>query len=108
MPNLTFYIAEDQFGQISDVSDLTQRCRSLCVNHLGAAVENVHIIYIAVQSGCGHPIYAELIYRLSDTRSAEVMTTFMQRLDEIIQQATGLTPRIRCFGSKPEQLYAYH
>ncbi|WP_111895322.1 hypothetical protein [Acinetobacter sp. MB5] len=108
MPNLSFYLSEELFEHMTDVSSLTQDCQSLCVEHLGAEMEKVHIIYISVKSGCGHPIYVELIYRLLASRSPEVMTSFMHKLDQIIQKTLGAIPRIRCFGYPHQQLYAYH
>ncbi|KJH61621.1 hypothetical protein D9M71_751150 [compost metagenome] len=108
MPNLTFYVSKELLEQIEDVVALTQDFQSLCVEHLGAEVEKVHIIYISVQSGCGHPIYAELRYRLLASRSPEMMTAFMHKLDQIIQKALDVTSRIRCFAYPPEQLYAYN
>lgn len=108
MPNLTFYISEVLFEQMIDVSALTQDCQSLCVEHLGAELEKVHIIYISVKPGCGHPIYVELIYRLLANRSPEVMTSFMHELDQLIQKTMHVTSRIRCFAYPPQQLYAYN
>lgn len=34
------------------------------------------------------------------------MENFIRELDAAIQQASGLTPRIRCFGSPAEQIFA--
>ena len=108
MPNLTFYVPADFLEQVKDLSVLTQACQSLCVKQLGAASEKVHIMYISVQSGCGQPVYAELIYRLLASRSPEVMTAFMFELDQLIQKAMHVTSRIRCFACPPQQLYAYN
>jgi hypothetical protein len=108
MPNLSFYISKELLEQIETITALTQDCQSLCVDYLKADIEKVHIIYISVQSGCGHPVYAELRYRLLASRSAKTMDTFMHELDQIIQKALGVTPRIRCFAYPPEQLYAYN
>jgi hypothetical protein len=57
----------------------------------------VHIIYVDVKPGCGHPVYAELFYRLTNVRTSEVMEEFMRELERAIRQASGLTARIRCF-----------
>ncbi|OUY05957.1 hypothetical protein [Acinetobacter populi] len=108
MPNLTFYIAEDQFNQFIDLNDITQNCCTLCIDILGAELNKVHIHYIPVKAGCGYPVYAELIYRLSNHRSVEIMENFMQKLNETILQKTGLVTRIRCFGFNSTQLHAYN
>lgn len=108
MPNLTFYVSADLLEHVKDLSVLTRACQSLCVEQLGAVPEKVHIMYISVQSGCGNPIYVELIYRLLASRSPEVMTAFMRELDQLIQKAMHVTSRIRCFAYPPQQLYAYN
>jgi len=108
MPNLTFYVSADVLEQVKDLSVLTQACQSLCVEQLGAALEKVHIMYISVQSGCGQPVYVELIYRLLASRSSEVMTAFMHELDQLIQKTIHVTSRIRCFAYSAQQLYAYN
>ncbi|WP_121553504.1 hypothetical protein [Gibbsiella quercinecans] len=106
MPNLTFYISEDQSGRFTDLPDFTHNCSALCSHILGAESEKVHIIYIDVRPGCGYPVYAELFYRLTKLRTPEVMENFMRELDRAIRQASGLTARIRCFGSTAPQIYA--
>lgn len=106
MPNLTFYISEDQFDRFTDLPDFTHNCCALCTDILGAESEKVHIIYVDARPGCGHPVYAELFYRLTKSRTPQVMDNFMRELDLAIRQASGLMARIRCFGSNARQIYA--
>jgi len=106
MPNLTFYIAENQADVLQRAGDFTHKCRALCCDILRAEPQNVHIIFVAVKPGCGQPVYAQLFYRLTTLRTQDVMENFMGELDAAIQQASGLTPRIRCFGSPAEQIFA--
>ena len=106
MPNLTFYISENQSDRFKDLYDFTHNCSTLCCEILGAESQNVHIIFIDVKTGCGQPVYAELIYRLTKWRTQEVMENFMRELDFAIQQASGLIARIRCFGSPAPQIFA--
>ncbi|WP_413727836.1 hypothetical protein [Sodalis sp. RH19] len=106
MPNLTFYISEDQSDRFTDLPDFTHICRALCSEILGAEAEKVHIIYVDVRPGCGHPVYAELCYRLTKSRVPDVMEKFMRELDLAIRQASGLMARIRCFGSSAPQIFA--
>lgn len=81
-----------------NLSELTDQCTQLCTGLLNAALENVHIIYVAVRHGRGHPAFAEIRYRLEPFRTKPVMDSFMDGLDEAIRQNTGLAARIRCFG----------
>ncbi|VEC79196.1 Uncharacterised protein [Raoultella ornithinolytica] len=96
MPNLTFYLSQEHAARFSDLRDLTRTCSALCTGILAAESENVHIIYVDVKPGCGHPVYAELFYRLTNVRTSEVMEEFMRELERAIRQASGLTARIRC------------
>ncbi len=45
-------------------------------------------------------------YRLTNVRTSEVMEEFMRELERAIRQASGLTARIRCFGSAASHLFA--
>lgn len=106
MPNLTFYISENHADKFQNLDALTDRCSALCRDILGSERKNVHIIFIKVKPGCGQPVYAELFYRLTPWRTHKVMESFMRELDVATQQASGLTARIRCFGSQAEHLFA--
>ncbi len=106
MPNLTFYISVDQSDRFTDLPDFTRHCCALCTDILGAESEKIHIIYVDVRPGCGHPVYAELFYRLTKSRTSDVMENFMRELDMAILQASGLMARIRCFGSTALQICA--
>ncbi|WP_410955645.1 hypothetical protein [Raoultella planticola] len=106
MPNLTFYISQQHAGRLTDLHDLTRACSALCTGILAAESENVHIIYVEVKPGCGHPVYTELFYRLTSERPPEVMAEFMRELERTIREASGLTARIRCFGSAASHLFA--
>lgn len=104
MPNLTFYISEE--CSFTDLTNFTCICHTLCCDILGAEAEKVHIIYVNIKPGCGHPVYAELFYRRTKWRTPEVMENFMRELDLATRQASGLIARIRCFGSTLPQIYA--
>lgn len=106
MPNLTFYITEHQSDRFKDLCNFTCNCSALCCEILGAESKNVHIIFVDVKPGCGLPVYAELFYRQTKQRTQDVMENFIRELDLAIQQASGLTARIRCFASPAQQLYA--
>ncbi|APG16307.1 hypothetical protein A3780_01540 [Kosakonia radicincitans] len=106
MPNLTFYLSEEYADRYTDLLDFTRTCSALCTDILAAEPDNVHIIFVTVKPGCGHPVYAELFYRLTPRRTQEVMENFMRELDLATQQAWGLMARIRCFGSPAPYPYA--
>jgi hypothetical protein len=106
MPNLTLFISTEKMPPEETLAELTVQCTRLCTEILQAALENVHIIHVAVRPGRGHPVFAEIQYRLEPFRTQAVMDAFMQRLDEVIQRHTGLTARIRCFGYAAHALHA--
>lgn len=88
------------------LSALTERCTQLCIDLLGAALENVHIQYLSVSHGRGRPVSAELTYRLEPARTTVLMDEFMRQLDLAIQHHAGLAARIRCVGCTPASLHA--
>ena len=106
MPNLTIFIQAEKMPPEAYQSELTEECTRLCTDVLRAALDNVHVIYVAARHGRGHPAYAEIKYRLEPFRTPSVMDDFMARLDEKIKRHTGLTSRIRCFGYPADTIYA--
>ncbi len=106
MPNLTLFIPAETMPCAANLASLTERCTELCTGILQAVLENVHIIYVAVHHGRGHPAYVEVKYRLEPNRTRSAMDAFMAGLDEAITRYTGLTARIRCFGHAAATLHA--
>lgn len=106
MPNVTIYIQADKMPSDEALSELTEQCTELCTSILRAALENVHIIYVAVRHGRGHPVFAEIQYRLEPFRTLSVMDRFMEGLDDTIKDNIGFTARIRCFGYAASNIYA--
>jgi len=106
MPNLTIYIPADRMPPAGALVDLTKQCTELCTGILQAALANVHVVYVAVRHGRGHPIFAEIQYRLEPFRTPPVMDRFMEGLDEAIRRNLDLTARIRCFGYAASSIYA--
>lgn len=98
MPNVTIYIPADKMPPDEALAELTEQCTELCTSILRAALLNVHIVYVAVRHGRGHPAFAEIQYRLEPFRTPPVMERFMEGLDGVIKGNIGLTARIRCFG----------
>ena len=106
MPNVTIFIPTGKMPPDETLAELTTQCTRLCTGILEAALENVHIIYVAIRQGRGHPMFAEIKYRLEPFRTQQVMDAFMGRLDEVIKRNTGLTARIRCFGYEASNIHA--
>lgn len=106
MPNVTFYIATGQMPSDETLAELSSECIELCTSVLGAALKNVHVSYVDVRHGHGHPVFAEIQYRLETFRTPPVMNLFMEALDAAIARHTGLTARIRCFGYAASTIHA--
>jgi hypothetical protein len=106
MPNVTIFIPEEMMPSDAVLADLTNQCTQLCTDVLKAALENVHVIYVAVRQGRGNPVFAEICYRLDRVRTPSVMDHFMQALDDAIRRNTSLTARIRCFGYTASSIHA--
>jgi len=106
MPNVTIYIPADRMPPDEALANLTEQCTELCTGILRAALANVHIVYVAVRHGHGHPAFAETQYRLEQFRTPPVMAQFMGGLDDAIRRNTGLTARIRCFGYEASNIHA--
>lgn len=106
MPNVTIYIPADRMPTDEALADLTKQCTEHCTGILRAALENVHIVYVAVRHGRGHPAFAEIQYRIEQFRTPPVMAQFMEGLDDAIRRNTGLTTRIRCFGYEASSIHA--
>jgi hypothetical protein len=106
MPNLTLYFPVGQMPSEERLAALSSSCLRLCTEVLEAARQNVHVIYIEVRHGHGHPVFAELQYRVETFRTPAVMNRFMAELDDAIVRGTGLTARIRCFAYAASSIYA--
>jgi hypothetical protein len=106
MPNVTIFMPTEKMPPDGNLAELTDQCTQLCTGMLQAALANVHIIYVGVRHGRGNPAYTEIKYRLLPFRTKAVMDVFMERLDAIIAENTGLTARIRCFGYAAPAIHA--
>ncbi|PKU21402.1 hypothetical protein [Telmatospirillum siberiense] len=106
MPNVTLFIPAEKMPSDQTLTGLADRCTELCTGHLRAALKNVHVITVGIRHGHGHPIFAEVRYRLEPFRTPPVMERFMEALDDAIRHSTGLTARIRCFGYAASSIHA--
>ena len=88
------------------LAELSRDCVELCAGVLQAALENIHVISVEVRHGHGHPVFAEIQYRLETFRRPAVMNQFMEALDDAIARCTGVKARIRCFGYPAPNIHA--
>jgi hypothetical protein len=88
------------------LAELSSDCIKLCTSVLKSALENVHVVYVDVRHGYGHPVFAEVQYRLETFRTPPVMDQFTEALDDAIARCMGLTARIRCFGYAASNIHA--
>jgi hypothetical protein len=106
MPNITVFLAREQMPSDARLAALSDQCAELCTGLLQAAPANVHIVFVTVRQGRGHPVYAEIQFRQTPLRTPPLMEQFMAALADAIRQYTALTARIRCFGHTAANLYA--
>ncbi|AOJ33628.1 hypothetical protein [Burkholderia metallica] len=106
MPNVTISIDATRMPPDENLARLSRDCVELCTHVLRAEVRNVHVIFLAVRHGHGHPVFADIRYRVGASRTPDVMNRFMEALDQAIVRHTGLAARIRCFGYTASNLHA--
>lgn len=108
MPSVTIFIAEANMPSNAALDALSSACATLCTDVLQAAPGTVHVIHVPVRHGCGHPVSAEIRYRIQPFRTTELMDRFMVLLDREMLRHTGCVARIRCFGYDAAHLHARH
>ena len=106
MPNVTVFLPADKMPDDDRLQRFTAACTDLCTGILKASLANVHIIFVPVRHGRGHPAYVEIKFRLETFRPPDVMQAFMEALDETLLAHVGLTGRIRCFGYAATDIFA--
>ncbi|KVV53040.1 hypothetical protein WT27_28180 [Burkholderia territorii] len=108
MPSVTILIPETSMPTSSALDALSSACERLCTDVLSAAPGTVHVAYVPVRHGRGHPVSAEIRLRTSSLRTTELLDRFMTELDREIIRHTGFVARIRCFGYDTAHLHARH
>lgn len=106
MPNVTIYIPAGQMPPEQMLAELTRDCVKLCMEVLEAELKNVHVVYVEIRHGYGHPVFAEVQYRVESVRTPLVMNRFMEALEHAIARCTGFMARIRCFGHSASHVHA--
>lgn len=51
MPRLSIYFTAERMPADDSLAALTERCAVMCTDMLGAALDNVHIVYLAARQG---------------------------------------------------------
>lgn len=106
MPNITIYVPTGHMPSEERLAELSHECIKLCTSVLEAALKNVHVNYVEVWHGHGHPVFAQVQYRIETFRTSSVMNRFMEGLDDAIARCTGFTARIRCSGYAASNIHA--
>lgn len=108
MPSVVIFIPEASMPSNAALDALSSACATLCTDVLRAAPGTVHVVHVPVRHGFGHPVSAEIRYRLESFRTTELMDRFTTALDREILRHTGFVARIRCFGYDTAHLHARH
>ncbi|WP_186236616.1 hypothetical protein [Burkholderia gladioli] len=106
MPNLSFHIEAEKMPSAECLAALSRDCVELCTEVLGAELGKVHVVYVGVCLGHGHPVFAEILCRHEPFRPPEVMSRFLDGLESAIVRHTRLLARIRCFAYAAPDIYA--
>jgi hypothetical protein len=77
---------------------LAQSLRALCLDPFGALPQTIEVLLMdGVQILDGMPVFVEIHYRDRPDRRGEVLSQFLQEVDQAVQKAFGQMPRIRSF-----------
>lgn len=108
MPSITIFIPGTSMPSNAALDALSSACETLCTDVLSAAPGTIHVAYVPIRHGRGHPVSAEIRFRIASFRTTELMDRFMAELDREILRHTGFVARIRCFGYDTTHLHARH
>ncbi|RQS52729.1 hypothetical protein [Burkholderia sp. Bp8986] len=108
MPSVTILIPGTSMPSSAALDALSSPCETLCTEVLRAVPGTIHVAYVPIRLGRGHPVSAEIRFRIASFRTTELMDRFMAELDREILRHTGSIARIRCFGYDTTHLHARH
>lgn len=106
MPNITVFISESSRLKPDVASALSFSFADLCVEVLKAKESNVHVCYVYAEVGFGTPIYVEVKLRKEVFRTAPLLSDFVNEVDSLIREKTGVAARIRCFSFENDSIHA--
>lgn len=58
MPNITFHLDANRVPSDESLVELSRECVELCTQVLDAELKNVHVVFLSVRHGHGHPVFA--------------------------------------------------
>ncbi|MET3822845.1 hypothetical protein ACVK00_001643 [Burkholderia sp. PvR073] len=70
MPNVTIFIPEVNMPAYAALDALSSACETLCTDVLRAAPGAIHVAYVPIRHGRGHPVSAEIRFRIASHRFA--------------------------------------
>jgi len=86
---------------------LAQTLRDLCIGTMGAKPDAIQLTLVpGVQMLDGAPVFVEAHYRDRPDRKGASLTQFLEGVDQAVQLAFGLQPRIRSFAVEQSSLGA--
>lgn len=106
MPNITVFISESNRLKPDVASVLSSSFAELCVGVLRAKESNVHVCYVYAEIGFGLPVYVEVKLRKEAFRTTASLGDFVNEVDLLIKEKTGLVARIRCFSYENDSIHA--
>ncbi|MGK3141674.1 hypothetical protein [Pantoea sp. C2G6] len=105
MPSITLYTSESYRFDGESCAKFSTALAGLAQEILKAKHNNIHISYLIAEIGFGTPIYFEARLRQELFRTADLMEEFMQQVDVLIKEMTGVSARIRCFSFDASNIY---
>lgn len=86
---------------------LAQTLRDLCIDPMGAKPDAIQLMLVpGVQMLDGAPVFVEAHYRDRPDRKGAALTKFLEGVDQAVQMAFGMQPRIRSFAVEQSTLGA--
>ncbi|WP_186262122.1 hypothetical protein [Burkholderia gladioli] len=106
MPNITVFLSRNNRLEPEAAAALSSSFATLCVEVLKARPSNVHVCYVSAEVGFGTPIYVEVKLRKEVFRTSPVLGDFVNEVDSLIKDKTGMAARIRCFSYENDSIHA--
>ncbi len=106
MPSVNVFLPQEHLAQHAPaIPDFVADVTELCIGVIGASLDKVQVILVPTLPVLQGPP-GSIEVKLRAGRSAETMDRFMAGLDNASQARFGCRPRIRCFASEAEALFA--
>ncbi|QLK61525.1 hypothetical protein GE278_12420 [Enterobacteriaceae bacterium Kacie_13] len=106
MPSITLYTSASHRLNAQSFAEFSTVLVRLAKEILKAKENNIHISYLTAEISFGTPVYFEAKLRQEVFRTPAVLDQFMQQVDLLIKEKTGVIARIRCFSFEASNIYA--